>query len=78
MKVVFKSPEEVSEFAGICGKYDGVDVSVTNKSMTVDGCSVVGILGFGTGKVLDVDIITQDKAAEAELIGKLQKFAPEE
>jgi len=77
MKVKLNSPEDISDFVNACGKFSGVHTSVTYMSRTVDGRSLMGIIGFGTGKELRVDIITQDAEAEAEakLTAMLQKFA---
>ena len=75
MKVMLNSPEDISDFVNACGKLNGVHTSVTYMSRTVDGRSLMGIIALGTGKELNVDIITQDADAEAKLTSMLQKFA---
>jgi len=75
MKVKLNSPEDISDFVNACGRFSGVHTSVTYMSRTVDGRSLMGIIALGTGKELNVDIITQDADAEAKLTSMLQKFA---
>ena len=78
MKVKFNTTQDASQFVNTCSKFSQVDVSMSSGSTTVDGKSLMGILGFGLGKVLDCDLITQDVEAEKLLTTMLGKFTAED
>ena len=77
MKVIFNKPEEVADFVRANEKFKNVQVLVSHGSKTVDGNSLMGLLGYGTGVLLDVKIITDDIDTEESLKVLLKRFVVE-
>lgn len=77
MKVIFNKPEEVADFVRANEKFKNVQVLVSHGSKIVDGKSLMGLLGYGTGVLLDVKIITDDIDTEESLKVLLKRFVVE-
>lgn len=68
VKVLFSTPEKVSEFARICEDFEP-PIDVQKGRYIVDGKSFLGVLSFGCGSELEVKMLSDN----AELINDFEE-----
>lgn len=69
-KIVFKSIDEINKFLHIAESVD-FEIDLAHFSCVVDGKSMLGILGFGLGQVLELRLLTQDGAEASQFMARV-------
>lgn len=72
-KIKFKTPEEMTEFINICSTYNS-DINVFDGSVILDAKSIVSMFSISNGKVVQVEMISDDEKEIERFIEKTRKF----
>lgn len=72
-KIKLKSPEQVSEFINICSKYNN-DINLYDRSVVIDGKSVIGVFGIQEGKEIQVEMLGADKDEIEDFCNKIKEY----
>lgn len=70
VRVIFNSIEECQKYVMAVENYP-FNIDIQCGSRIVDGKSILGILGFGIRRVLELRVHTEDSEAFGELLGKI-------
>lgn len=71
MKLMFKTPEDICEFANTVSRFD-YDVDIRSGKIVVDAKSLLGLMQLGVNSVLELEVHSDECG---ELCEALQKFA---
>lgn len=72
-KIKLRSPELMTEFVNICTSYDN-DINLYDGMSVVDAKSLIGVFNVSLGKILEVQIITNDESVISSFIEDMRKF----
>lgn len=73
MKIRLKTPEETTEFINICSAYDS-DINVLDGSIMLDAKSIVSMFGITNGKIVEVEMISNNKKEVERFVERIRKF----
>lgn len=77
LKIKLSTPEMVCDFINVCSKYE-CDVNLYDGRSVIDAKSIVGVFTIAQGKIIETDIITEDKGVISSFIEDMRKFEVEE
>lgn len=76
LKIKLSTPEMVCDFINVCSssKYDDYDINLYDGRSIIDAKSIVGVFTIAQGKIIETEIIAEDKSVISSFIEDMRKF----
>jgi len=73
IKIKLSSPEIVSDFIKVCSKYE-CDINLYDGRNVIDAKSIIGVFTIAQGKVIEVQVITEEEDTIIKFIDDMKQF----
>lgn len=72
-KLRLTTPEMVSGFINVCSKYE-CDINLYDGRNVIDAKSIIGVFTIAQGKVIEVQVITEEEDTIIKFIDDMKQF----